>query len=140
MMGILDKAFEMLGDNHLPLMDSRTKLLQAALSLIANNGQTGGLHGLVERFQEAGLGNAISSWIGSGENVPITAEQMEQVLGEGHLQQISEETGLPEHDVADRLSDMLPDLIDKLTPAGHIPQGGLGNMSALLDHFMGGYH
>lgn len=139
-MGILDKAFEMLGDNHLPLMDSRTKLLQAALSLIANNGQTGGLQGLMERFQEAGLGNVINSWIGNGENVPVTAEQMEQVLGEGHLQQISEETGLPEHDVADRLSDMLPDLIDKLTPAGHIPQGGLGNMSVLLDHFMGGYH
>lgn len=139
-MGILDRAFEMLGDNHLPLMDARTKLLQAALSLIANNGQTGGLQGLMERFQEAGLGNVISSWIGSGENVPVTAEQMEQVLGEGHLQQISEETGLPEHDVADRLSDMLPDLIDKLTPAGHVPQGGLGNMSALLDHFMGGYH
>lgn len=139
-MGILDRAFEMLGDNHLPLMDARTKLLQAALSLIANNGQTGGLQGLMEHFQEAGLGNVISSWIGPGENVPVTAEQMERVLGEGHLQQISEETGLPEHEVADRLSDMLPDLIDKLTPAGHVPQGGLGNMSALLDHFMGGYH
>lgn len=139
-MGILDRALDMLGDNHLPLMDARTKLLQAALSLIANNGQAGGLHGLVERFQEAGLGNAIRSWIGSGSNIPVTAEQMEQVLGEGHLQQISEETGLPEHDVADRLSDMLPDLIDKLTPGGHIPQGGLGNMSVLLDHFMGGYH
>lgn len=139
-MGILDRAFEMLGDNHLPLMDARTKLLQAALSLIANNGQTGGLQGLMERFQEAGLGNVISSWIGPGENVLVTAEQMERVLGEGHLQQISEETGLPEHEVANRLSDMLPDLIDKLTPAGHVPQGGLGNMSALLDHFMGGYH
>lgn len=139
-MGILDRAFEMLGDNHLPLMDSRTRLLQAALSLIANNGQAGGLHGLVERFQEAGLGNVISSWIGTGQNTPVTAEQMEQVLGEGHLQQISEETGLPQHDVADRLSDVLPDLVDKLTPSGHIPQGGLGNMSTLLDHFMGGYH
>lgn len=139
-MGILDRAIEMLGDNHLPLMDSRTRLLQAALSLIANNGQAGGLSGLVERFQEAGLGNAIHSWIGTGQNVPVTAEQMEQVLGEGHLQQIAEETGLPHPDVAERLSAMLPDLIDKLTPAGHVPQGGLGNMSALLDQFMGGYH
>ena len=139
-MGILDRAFEMLGDNHLPLMDARTRLLQAALSLIANNGQTGGLHGLAERFQEAGLGHAIRSWIGTGENQPITAGQMKQVLGEGHLQQISEETGLPEHDVAERLSDMLPALVDQLTPGGHIPQGGLGNMSALLDHFMGKYY
>lgn len=139
-MGILDRAIEMLGDHHLPLMDSRTRLLQAALSLIANNGQTGGLTGLVERFQEAGLGNVIHSWIGTGQNAPVTAEQMEQVLGEGHLQQIAEETGLPHPAVAERLSAMLPDLIDKLTPAGHVPQGGLGNMSALLDQFMGGYH
>jgi len=138
-MGLLDKAFEMLGDNHLPLMDSRTRLLQAALSLVANNGQAGGLSGLVDRFREAGLDNAIRSWIGSGQNVPITGEQMRQVLGEGQLQQISEETGLNEQETAEHLSDMLPDLIDKLTPAGNIPQGGLGNMSALLDHFMGRY-
>jgi uncharacterized protein YidB (DUF937 family) len=138
-MGLFDRAFDMLGDNHLPLMNSRTKLLQAALALIANHGQTGGLHGLVERFQEAGLGNVISSWIGSGQNVPVTGTQIRQVLGDGHLQQISEETGITEDETADRLSEMLPELVDKLTPAGHIPQGGLGNMSALLDHFMGGY-
>lgn len=139
-MGLLDRAIEMLGDNHLPMMDARTRLLQAALSLIANNGQTGGLHGLVERFQEAGLGNVISSWIGTGQNVPITGAQVQQALGEGQLQQIAEETGLGEDETADRLSEMLPDLVDKLTPAGHIPQGGLGNMSALLDHFMGRFH
>ncbi|HJV85455.1 MAG TPA: YidB family protein [Noviherbaspirillum sp.] len=136
-MGILDKAFDMLGDNHLPMMDSKTRLLQAALALLADNGQAGGLHGLMERFQEAGLGNVISSWIGSGTNVPITPEQLHQVLDEGQLQQISEETGLPEDEAANRLSQMLPDLVDKLTPAGHVPPGGLGNMSALLDHFLG---
>ncbi len=136
-MGILDKAFEMLGDNHLPMMDAKTRLLQAALALLANNGQTGGLHGLVERFQEAGLGNVIASWIGSGPNAPITTEQLHQVLDEGQLRQISEESDLPEDETADRLRQMLPDLVDKLTPTGHIPPGGLGNMSSLLDHFLG---
>ncbi|HJV83484.1 YidB family protein [Noviherbaspirillum sp.] len=136
-MGILDKAFEMLGDNHLPMMDSRTRLLQAALALLANNGQAGGLHGLVEQFSEAGLGNVIHSWIGAGQNVPITGEQLHQALGEGQLQQIAEETGLAENETADRLSEMLPDLVDRLTPAGHIPPGGLGNMSTLLDYFLG---
>jgi uncharacterized protein YidB (DUF937 family) len=139
-MGLLDRAIEMLGDNHLPMMDSRTRLLQTALSLLANNGQTGGLHGLVERFQEAGLGNVIDSWIGSGQNVQITGEQMQQALGGGQLQQIAEETGLPQENIANRLSEILPDLVDKLTPAGHIPRGGLGNMSSLLDHFMGRFH
>lgn len=139
-MGILDRAIEMLGGDHLPMMDARTKLMQAALSLLANNGQTGGLNGLVERFNEAGLGNVIQSWIGNGENVPITGRQLQQVLDDGHLRQISEETGLSEPVAADQLSDMLPDLVDKLTPAGHIPPGGLGNMSSLLDHFLGRYH
>ena len=139
-MGILDRAIEMLGGDHLPIMDARTKLMQTALSLLANNGQTGGLNGLVERFNEAGLGNVIQSWIGSGENAPITGRQLQQVLGDGHLRQISEETGLSEPVAADQLSDMLPDLVDKLTPSGHIPPGGLGNMSSLLDHFLGRYH
>ncbi|OWW20486.1 YidB family protein [Noviherbaspirillum denitrificans] len=139
-MGILDKAIDMLGGNQLPMMDSRMKLMQAALSLLANNGQAGGVHGLVHQFNEAGLGNVIQSWIGTGQNVPITADQMQQVLDPGQLSQISEETGLPEPEAASQLGDMLPDLIDKLTPAGHVPPGGLGNMSSLLDHFLGRYH
>ena len=139
-MGLFDEAFEMPGDKHLSSMDARTRLLQAALSLIANNGQAGGLHGLVERFEEAGLGNVINSWIGSGSNVPITPTQMHQALDAGQLRQIAEETGLSEDDAATRLSEILPGLVDKLTPAGHIPQSGLGNMSTLLDHIMGRYH
>ncbi len=137
-MGLLDRALEMFGNNNpLPMMDSRTKLLQAALSLLADNGQAGGLSGLVSRFQQAGLGNTISSWIGSGQNVPITGMQVQQALGEQQLQQISEEAGLPQDEAANQLSGMLPDLVDRLTPGGHIPEGGLGNMSALLDHFIG---
>lgn len=140
-MGLLDKALEMFGNNNpLPMMDSRTRLLQAALSLLANNGQAGGLNGLVDRFQHAGLGNVISSWIGTGQNVPITGTQVQQALGPEQLQQISDEAGLPQDEAAEQLSGMLPDLVDRLTPAGHIPQGGLGNMSALLDHFMGRHH
>lgn len=138
-MGILDKAIEMLGNNNLPMMDSKTRLLQTALSLIANNGQTGGLNGLVERFQEAGLGNVINSWIGAGQNLPINGDEVQQALGEGQLQQISEETGLGQRETADSLSAVLPDLIDKLTPSGQIPQDGLGDISTLLDHFLGRY-
>ncbi len=139
-MGILDKAIEMLGGNHLPMMDARTKLIQAALSLLANNGHAGGLNGLVEQFSRAGLGNVIQSWIGSGENVPVTGEQIQQVLDPNQLHRIAEDTDMSEPEAAAQLGDILPDLVDKLTPAGHVPQGGLGNMSALLDHFLGRYH
>ncbi|HZW12244.1 MAG TPA: YidB family protein [Noviherbaspirillum sp.] len=140
-MGLLDRALDMLDSNNpLPMMDSRAKLLQTALSLIANNGRAGGLPSLVDRFQRAGLGNIISSWIGTGTNAPITGPQLRQTLGDEQIQQISDETGLPQDEAADQLSGMLPDLVDRLTPDGHIPQGGLGNMSALLDHFMGRHY
>jgi uncharacterized protein YidB (DUF937 family) len=135
-MGILDKAFDMLGNQQQNAL-AGSRLLQAAMSLLIDNGQAGGLHGLVARFQEAGLGNTISSWIGSGENVPITPEQIQQTLGDGQLQQISEESGLPQDETANRLSELLPTLVDRLTPAGHVPQGGLGDMATLLGHFLG---
>ena len=139
-MGILDKAIEMLGGDHLPMMDTRMKLMQSALALLANNGQSGGIYGLMHQFNQAGLGSVIQSWIGTGDNAPISGEQLHRVLGAGQLHEISEETGLSQHVAADQLADMLPDLVDKLTPAGHVPPGGLGNMSNLLDHFLGRYH
>jgi uncharacterized protein YidB (DUF937 family) len=134
-MGIFDKAFATLGNNQPQHMGSGTRLLQAAMSLLVNNGQNGGLQGLMERFQEAGLGNAVSSWIGTGENVPVTPGQVQQALGDGPLQQISEESGLTQDETANHLSELLPTLVDKLTPAGHIPPGGLGEMSELLEQF-----
>jgi uncharacterized protein YidB (DUF937 family) len=135
MMGIFDKAFDTLGNNQPQHMGSGTRLLQAAMSLLVNNGQNGGLPGLMDRFQEAGLGNAVSSWIGTGENVPVTPAQVQQALGDGPLQQISEEAALSQDETANHLSELLPTLVDKLTPAGHIPPGGLGEMSELLEQF-----
>lgn len=139
-MGYLDSAMGAAGNNGSQAFQSHARLLQSVLALIADSGQSGGLHGLVERFTEVGLGNVISSWIGTGENVPITPEQVHQALGEGHLQQIAEETALTEHEAAAQLADMLPGLIDKVTPAGHIPRGGVGTVSTLLEQVVGRLH
>lgn len=137
-MGLLDSAFNMFGNaQQSSMLDPKTRLLQAVLSLLSNNGQTGGLNGLVEKFQEAGLGHIIGSWIGPGQNLPIAGEQIQQVLGNGSLEQISEETGLTQDETASHLSEMLPQLVDRLTPDGMAPQGGLGNVSALLEQVMG---
>jgi uncharacterized protein YidB (DUF937 family) len=134
-MGLLDKALDMFGGQQ--ALDPKTRLLQAALALLANNGQTGGLQGLVGRFQEAGLGNVIDSWIGRGQNVPVSGEQIQQALGDGPLEQISQETGMTEHETAHHLSDMLPDLVDRLTPEGQAPPDGLGNVASLLERVLG---
>ncbi|MGE5622237.1 MAG: YidB family protein [Bacillota bacterium] len=136
----IDRTAASVGGNQQPFApDARTRLIQATLALLADNGQNGGLHGLREHFQEAGLGNVLSSWIGTEENVPITPIQIQEALGDGHLQQIAEEAGLSEDETARQLSELLPEMVDALTPAGYIPRGGLGTMSELLERFLRGY-
>lgn len=136
-MGYLDPSVGASVGGQPHLFDTQTRLLQAALSLLANNGQTGGLSGLTERFQIAGLGNVMQSWISQGPNMPISGDEIESVLGDGHLQQLAEETGLPQNQAAHQLSEMLPDLVDRLTPNGKAPHGGLGDLGFLLGEFMG---
>lgn len=132
-MGILDRAPGIESGLNAHMFNPDMRLLQAALALVANNGQIGGLNGLVERFRAEGLEGVIASWIGSGQNLPVSREQIEQVLGDGHLDQISEETGMMREDTAEQLSDMLPGLIDGLTPEGRAPAQGLGELGVLVD-------
>lgn len=100
-------------------------------SLLSNDGAGGGLGGLVSKFSEAGLGDVVQSWIGKGENMPISADQISQVLGSDGLANIAQQLGLGNSDAAGQLSQMLPGLIDQLTPNGDQPSGGLGNMGDL---------
>ena len=86
--------------------------------MLANNGELGGLNGLAEKFNQAGLGDVMNSWIGSGENKPISADQMSQVLGNDTLSRAASQLGLDPSQLSGQLSAMLPGLIDKLTPHG----------------------
>jgi uncharacterized protein YidB (DUF937 family) len=99
--------------------------------MLANDGEHGGLGGLVGKFQQAGMGDVVSSWIGKGENMPISADQLQNVLGSDAVASIAQKMGLNSGDALGQLSTMLPGLIDKLTPNGAAPAGGLGNMGDL---------
>lgn len=132
-MGILDRTPGNAYAAQAHLINPDMRLLQATLALVADNGQLGGLNGLVERFRAAGLEHIILSWIGNGQNLPVSAPEIEQVFDDGHLAQISEETGLLREDTVEQLSDTLPGLIDSLTPHGAAPVDGLGDLSTLVD-------
>lgn len=106
-------------------------IASVAGSLLANDGDHGGLGGLVGRFEQAGLGNVVSSWIGSGQNLPISADQLQSVLGSDAVAGIAAKLGVNPADAMGQLSTMLPGLVDKLTPNGQAPAGGLGNMGDL---------
>ena len=100
--------------------------------LLSGNGELGGLSGLADKFNQAGMGELISSWIGKGENLPISAEQIASVLGSDTVSSIASQLGIDPAQASSQLSQMLPGLIDKLTPDGVAPEGGLGNAGDLM--------
>jgi uncharacterized protein YidB (DUF937 family) len=103
----------MLGGSSNPLA---TGLLQMI------NNHPGGVAGLVQSFHEKGLGEIASSWVGTGQNLPISADQIQQVLGSEQVQQLAAKAGISPEVAGSALAQLLPTLIDKLTPNGQVPQ------------------
>lgn len=130
-MGLLDSVLgSVLGGNQ--QQGGLGALLPVITSMLSNDGQQGGLGGLVEKFQQAGMGDVVGSWIGKGENMPISADQLTQVLGSGAVSDIAAKLGIDPSQAAGSLSEMLPGIIDKLTPDGQAPEGGLGGAADLM--------
>ena len=100
-----------------------SKLLQTVLQLI-NNPQTGGLEGIIRSFQQGGLGDIVNSWVANGRNLPVSGEQIESVLGGSVLQDLAAQLGVSPQQASGSLADVLPQLIDQMTPNGELPQGG----------------
>lgn len=81
----------------------------------------GGLDGLIERFQRGGLGDAMNSWIGHGGNQPVSPEHLADALGSDTVSTLQIRTGLSRDDLLAQLSQVLPGVIDGLTPQGRRP-------------------
>lgn len=132
-MGLLDIVGGMLGGQQGQMgQGGQAELLNMVIGMLGNNGQGGGLAGLVEQFQAAGLGEQVNSWVGTGQNLPLSPEQLQGALGSDQMSQMAEKMGLSTGDLGAQLSQMLPQMVDKLTPGGQIPEGGLGNIGDLL--------
>lgn len=111
----------------------KTGGLASALGpLLANDGTHGGIDGLIAKFNQAGMGELIASWIGKGQNLPVSADQLKQVLGEGTIADIASKFGMTPAQAGGHMADMLPNIIDQLTPQGAKPEGGLGDAGDLL--------
>jgi uncharacterized protein YidB (DUF937 family) len=101
-------------------------------------GALGGLGGLAQVLENGGLGDAMRSWVGTGSNQPVSADQVSQALGPGgHLQQLAASAGVSPDEAAQQLSSLLPEVIDHLTPNGDLPQGHL-DLASLAQQFLGG--
>jgi uncharacterized protein YidB (DUF937 family) len=93
-------------------------------------GLLGGLGGLLEKFQQGGLGNATNSWIGSGQNQPVSPNQVGSALGPNIIKTLAQPSGLSEDELTKQLSQVLPGVVDKLTPNGRVPT--LAELSQLI--------
>jgi uncharacterized protein YidB (DUF937 family) len=81
----------------------------------------GGVQGLVNAFEQKGLGGIAKSWVGTGPNQPISAAQLQQVLGADTVTQIASKLNVSPQELLSKLSELLPQHVDKLTPNGVIP-------------------
>jgi uncharacterized protein YidB (DUF937 family) len=99
-------------------------------------GGMGGLIDLVGKFQQGGLGNVVNSWVGTGQNLPVSPDQLGGVLGQDTIASMAGKLGMNQGDLLGQLSQMLPQVVDKMTPNGQLPQGGempdLGNLAGML--------
>lgn len=126
-MSLFDAINDALGAN-----EAHAGLVTAAVEALGN-ASGGGLGGLVEAFQAKGLGDVVASWIGTGQNLPVSPEQIQSVLGSGLVQQLAARVGLPPEAASALLAQILPQAVDRLTPEGTVPAGGLlGQATGLL--------
>ena len=126
-MGLLDDVMGMLAGGK-----GQNQLLGSLLQMLG--GTQGGLAGLVKAFSDKGLGDVVGSWVGTGANLPVSPDQIQQALGKDRVQQLAQQQGLAPDALVSQLAQVLPGFVDKLTPGGQIPdaQGLEGLLKGLL--------
>jgi len=106
-------------------------LVKGVVGMLVNN--AGGISGLVNKFNQSGLSDVAASWIGKGENKTVTPQQLEEALGADKIAELAKEAGIPEEKGAEVLSQVLPTVVDKMTPDGDIPEEHqLGTLSKII--------
>ena len=115
------------------------RLVGAAAKLIGG-GNVGGLSGLAQLFAQRGHGDTVNSWISRDDNREITTPQLQEVLGQERIREVASNAGVTETEAADGLASVLPQLVDKLTPDGKLPETNASNgmLSQLAGQFLGG--
>ncbi len=135
-MGLLDQVAGAIGGN----LGGGKGGVQAILlqQLIALLSKPGALSNLTAAFQQQGLGNVLQSWLGTGQNLPISGAQVQQVLGAGTIGEMAKQAGIAVPDAANTLASLLPQVIDKISPNGQAPAGNdLGSVLSSVGKLFG---
>lgn len=111
------------------MLASNPQLIKAVAEML---GQEGALAGLISKFEQAGLGSVVQSWIGGGPNQAVSGAQITSALGSDFVSDVAGKIGVQPDDAAGQLAQFLPQIINQLTPDGQAPQQGLGSSSDLM--------
>lgn len=105
-------------------------MAQVAMEMFNNNG---GLSGIVDKFKQGGLSEQVASWVGTGENIAVSPEQISSVMGEGAIADMAAKFGLSPEVLSAQIAQYLPTVVDKLTPNGEVnAESGGGLLSSVL--------
>jgi len=119
-MGILD-SLENSGLFKGVLGQLEAAVVPAVLGEVLGQGGQGGLSAIVAKLEQAGLGEQVKSWIGTGQNLPISAEQLQQVLGNETVRQLAAKFNIPVDQLGQVLAQVLPTAVDHASPNGKLP-------------------
>jgi uncharacterized protein YidB (DUF937 family) len=122
-MGFLDDVLGMAGIGGAAQSPQHANAMGAIMDYI-NSPQVGGISGLQQMFHNQGLGGVISSWIGTGQNLPISQDQLQSVLHSETLQNVAAKAGIDPSQLTGMMAQLLPHVVDKLTPNGQVPDSG----------------
>ncbi len=115
--------------------DTQSALMSAVGGMLT---QQGGIEGLMQQFQNGGAGDLMQSWVGTGQNLPISPEMLTSVLGGEQVTALAQQVGIPPEMATTALTQVLPMVIDQLTPNGTAPTGDAlqSGLGALLGGFL----
>ena len=124
-MGLLDDVMSQFGAaSGRPIEPGHHGIARELLGMLAPTGMSGGLANLINLCHQRGLGDVVNSWISTGENLPITAEQVKNILGSSEIQALATRAGMDPNATIAACAQILPLLVDKATPDGRIPSTG----------------
>ena len=135
-MGLLDQMLGGVMGQQASAAGGQGGLLPLVLQLV--NNFPGGFQGLLAQLGQGGLAQQVQSWVGTGQNMPVSAEQLMQALGGGQLAALAQQFGMPADQAADGMAGLLPDIIDKLTPSGAVQDADIAaGLEMLRGRFLG---
>jgi uncharacterized protein YidB (DUF937 family) len=113
-MGILDSVTSKLGGQ-----EGQDGGISSLQKMINSNG---GLHGLTSKLSQSGLGKEVQSWVGNGDNKPVTGDQIKQAVGPNDIHSMAKQAGMSDQECCDQVAKAIPDMVDKATPQGQLPE------------------